>query len=228
MSTYLVESPQAESFMELASTNTGIAAFLGDPEQFEAGAGPDIANASIALRDGVAKVAALKNDPTRTEVQQHAAGEIVAERTVKALEKSKAAIESRMEYLSQAGQEEAAAVFDLSPSRRFVHEKILEHFVGLASKAEGLVLMRQIIRTDGEAAAVFFNTKPYLLNMNAENFHKIRYEAIEQYAPKAWEKMNAVVKLIELPAKYDKAINSVRTSFYNPALAAKAKLRVEV
>ena len=32
----------------------------------------------------------------------------------------------------------------------------------------------------------------------------------------------------ELPATYDKAINSVQTSFYDPALAAKAKLRVEV
>ena len=40
--------------------------------------------------------------------------------------------------------------------------------------------------------------------------------------------MEATEKLVELPAKYDKAINSVRTSFYNPALAAKAKLRVEV
>ena len=36
------------------------------------------------------------------------------------------------------------------------------------------------------------------------------------------------VALRDLPAKYDKAINSVRTSFYNQALAAKAKLRVEV
>ena len=125
-------------------------------------------------------------------------------------------------------QHEAAAVFELAPSRRFVHEKILEHFVGLAGKAEGLMLMRQIIRTDAEAAAVFFNTKPYLLNMNAENFHKIRFEAVEQYAPKAWEKMTAVVRLVELPAKYDRTIQAVKGSFHNPTLAARAKSRVEV
>ncbi len=79
-----------------------------------------------------------------------------------------------------------------------------------------------------EAAAVFFNTKSYLLNMNAENFHKIRFETVEQYAPKAWEKMTAVVKLVELPAKYDRTIQAVKGSFHNPTLAARAKSRVEV
>ena len=228
MSIYLVEGPQAETFMTMAATETGSKAMLGDPEQFEAGVGPNITQAAITLRDNVAKVAALKTDETRTLVQQHEAAAILSERTVQALEKAKTAISERAEYLTQAGQEEAAAVFELAPSRRFVHEKILEHFVGLAGKAEGLMLMRQIIRTAAEAAAVFFNTKPYLLNMNAENFHKIRFEAVEQYAPKAWEKMTAVVKLVELPAKYDRTIQAVKGSFHNPTLAARAKSRVEV
>jgi hypothetical protein len=228
MSIYLVEGPQAETFMTMAATETGSKAMLGDPEQFEAGVGPNITQAAITLRDNVAKVAALKTDETRTLVQQHEAAAILSERTVQALEKAKTAISERAEYLTQAGQEEAAAVFELAPSRRFVHEKILEHFVVLAGKAEGLMLMRQIIRTDAEAAAVFFNTKPYLLNMNAENFHKIRFEAVEQYAPKAWEKMTAVVKLVELPAKYDRTIQAVKGSFHNPTLAARAKSRVEV
>ena len=64
--------------------------------------------------------------------------------------------------------------------------------------------------------------------MNAENFHKIRFEAVERYAPKAWEKMTAVVRLVELPAKYDRTIQAVKGSFHTPMLAARAKLRVEV
>ena len=64
--------------------------------------------------------------------------------------------------------------------------------------------------------------------MNAENFHKIRFEAVERYAPKAWEKMTAVVRLVELPAKYDRTIQAVKGSFHNPTLAARAKSRVEV
>ena len=43
MSIYLVEGPQAETFMTMAATETGPKAMLGDPEQFEAGVGLNIA-----------------------------------------------------------------------------------------------------------------------------------------------------------------------------------------
>lgn len=54
--------------------------------------------------------------------------------------------------------------------------------------------------------------------------------ATARTSPRTPRPRNAPTSLAlgELPATYDKAINSVQTSFYDPALAAKAKLRVEV
>jgi len=40
--------------------------------------------------------------------------------------------------------------------------------------------------------------------------------------------MSDSVALRELAPKFDKAIGSVRSSFYNPALAAKASTRVQI
>jgi len=53
----------------LAGTDAGRRAFLGDPDKVENGAGPNIVNADIALRDGVETIGMLLLDPTRTDVQ---------------------------------------------------------------------------------------------------------------------------------------------------------------
>lgn len=104
----------------------------------------------------------------------------------------------------------------------------MEFTVEQAGKPDGTMKLRELIKDDGEAAAVFANTKPYLLKMNADNFRKLHFEAIERHAPDAWAKMQNGAALTDLTPKFDKAITSVRNSFYNPAIAAKAKLRVEI
>ena len=81
---------------------------------------------------------------------------------------------------------------------------------------------------DKNVAGVVMHSPSFLLDMNPANHSTLKFEILEQHLPDAYKKLADSVALRELPAKYDKAINSVRTSFYNPALAAKAKLRVEV
>jgi len=61
---FLVNTEGASSFMELATTETGGKAFLGDAEQYDSQVGPDITAAHITLRDAANKVAALVEDPT--------------------------------------------------------------------------------------------------------------------------------------------------------------------
>lgn len=224
----LVQSEAASSFLSSAGTETGRKAFLGDPEKFDSGVGPDITNAHIALRDGVATITLLLNDATRNDVQRHEAAGVVAGRTVEALERAKAKIEERANYLLVAGQEDAQATFRLDPNRRFVQEKIMEYMVEQAGKPDGTMKLRELIKDDGEAAAVFANTKPYLLKMNADNFRKLHFEAIERHAPDGWTKMQNGAALTDLAPKFDKTISAVRRSFYNPALAAKASTRVQL
>ncbi len=227
MSTYLVESQQAESLMELASTNPGSNAFLGDPEQFESGVGPDIANAGIALRDNVAKVAALKNDLTRTEVQKNEAAAVLAERTVAQLEKSKASIESRANELWNSAVTQSELTFAPKSDRGTLDSEIRQYLREQAGKPDGMMKIREAMK-DKNVAGVVWHSPSFLLDINPANHQKLKVEVLEQHLPDAYKKVVDSLALRDLPAKYDKAINSVRTSFYNPALAAKAKLRVEV
>lgn len=55
-------------------------------------------------------------------------------------------------------------------------------------------------------------------------FHldKVSSKPAAAHLPQVWAKMGAGTELFKLPASYEKAINGVRISFYNPAMAAKA------
>lgn len=226
----LVQTPAASSFLSLAGTDAGRKAFIGDPEKFDSGAGPNIVTAHIALRDGVETIGMLLQDPTRNDVQRHEAAGVVAGRTVEALQKAKAAIESRAEPLLMDGQEDARRALSLDPSRRFLHDRIMDHMIGLvgASDGSGMLKLRQLVNDDGEAAQVFANAKSYLLRMNADNFNKLHFEVVERHVPNAHKKMTDGADLMALAPNYDKAVNSVRSSFYNPTIAARAKLRVQI
>ena len=147
--------------------------------------------------------------------------------TVAQLAKSKAAIEARAESLYNTGLTQAQMQFAPSAERGALDSEIRAYIREQAGKGEGLMKIRQAME-DKAVAAVVFHSPSFLLDIAPENHTKLRFEATERHVPAAYKMMTDSVALRELPAKYDKAINSVRTSFYNPALAAKAKLRVEV
>ena len=77
-SQYLVKDPAATGFLDNAQLDTGLAAMLGDPKGIDAHVAPDVQSAHITLKDAAKKIAALVGDPTRTEVQKHAAAKQLA------------------------------------------------------------------------------------------------------------------------------------------------------
>lgn len=226
-SRFLVNTEGANSFMELAMTETGGKAFLGDAEQHDSQVGPDITAAHIALRQSASKVAALVEDPTRTEVQKHEAARQLADRAVTQLTKTKAAIEARAESLWATGVTQAELHFSPKADRGSLDSEIRTYLREQASKDDGMSKIREAMK-DKNVAAVVYHSPSFLLNMNEANHTKLRFEVVERHVPDVYKMMTDSVALRELPAKYDKAISSVRKSFYNSALAEKAKLRVEV
>ncbi len=50
----------------------------------------------------------------------------------------------------------------------------------------------------------------------------------QRHAPATYQKLTASVALSNLAPNYDRAIGSVRKSFYSVVLASKAKQRVEI
>ncbi len=79
-----------------------------------------------------------------------------------------------------------------------------------------------------DVAAVIFHSPSFLLGINADTHSKLRYEATEKFVTKAYRCMPDSVVLHEPAPKFDKAIGSVRNSFYTPMLAAKALTRVQI
>lgn len=223
----LVQTPQASGFLELAATETGRKAFLGDPEKFDSEVGPDILNAQIALRDGVETIARLLKDETRNEVQRHEVAGVVAARTVEALEKSKAAIERRAELLYSDGVAQAEREFSPRASHAALESEIRTYIRELANKADGPSKIRAAMLESKDVAAVIFHSPGFLVGINPETHTKLRFEATEKWLPDAYKRMTGSIALSELAPKFAKAANSVRNSFYNPTLAAKASTRVQ-
>ncbi len=224
----LVQSEAASSFLSLAATETGRKAFLGDPEKYESGVGPDITNAGIALRDGVETIGRLLNDATRNEVQRHEAAGVVAARTVEALQKAKAAIESRAEILFSDGAAQAEREFTPRASHASLESEIRAYIREQAKQPDGPAKVRAAMLESKDVAAVIFHSPGFLVGINAETHSKLRYEAAEKWVPEAYKRMTDSVALRELAPKFDKAAASVRNSFYNPSLAAKASTRVQI
>lgn len=224
----LVKTPQASGFLELAATETGRKAFLGDAEKYDSDVGPDITNAHIALRDGVATIGQLLNDETRNEVQRHEAAGIVAGRTVEALQKTKAAIENRAELLYSDGVAQAEREFTPRASHASLESEIRTYIRELSDNPEGPSKIRAAMLESKDVAAVIFHSPGFLVGINPETHTKLRFEATEKWVPAAYKRMTDSVALRELAPKFDKAINSVKNSFYNPALASKASTRVQI
>lgn len=224
----LVQSEAASSFLSLAGTETGRKAFLGDPEKYESGVGPDITNAGIALRDGVETIGRLLSDATRNEVQRHEAAGVVAARTVEALQKAKAAIESRAEILFSDGAAQAEREFTPRASHASLESEIRAYIREQAKQPDGPAKVRAAMLESKDVAAVIFHSPGFLVGINPETHSKLRDEAAEKSVPEAYKRMTDSVWLRELAPKFDKAAASVRNSFYNPSLAAKASTRVQI
>lgn len=201
---------------------------MGDPDKFGSGVGPDITNAHIALRDGVATIAALLNNATRNDVQRHEAAGVVAGRTVEALQKAKASIENRAALMFSYGVAQAEREFTPRASHASLESEIRAYIREQAKQTDGPAKVRAAMLENKDVAAVIFHSPGFLVGINAETHSKLRYDATERWVPDAYKRMTDSIALRELAPKFDKAIGSVRSSFYNPTLAAKASTRVRI
>ena len=224
----LVHTEAASSFLQLAGTDAGRAAFLGDESQLDSGVGSNIVKAKIALRDSAQKVSALVIDPTRTEVAKHEAAQQLAARTIATLTETKAAIESRAETLYDDGVAQAEREFAPRASHSSLESEIRGWIREQASKADGMPKIRAAMLESKDVATVIFHSPGFLVGISNETHIKMRFDATERWLPDAYKRMTDSIALRELAPKYDKAINSVRSSFYNGAIAAQASKRVEI
>jgi hypothetical protein len=229
MSKYLVDSPQANDFLDLAQIESGLHAMLGDPEKYDPAIRSSIQLGQGALRDGAKKVAALVSDPTRTDVDKHGAAKKLAEGVAKKLTEVKGSLQSRADTLRKEAVRQADDVFGPNQDRAALHSEVRGWMREMLSKGgDGLSKVRAAMKGSDDLAAVLWHSPSFLLALPPEVHEELRLEALEARKPDLYASLSSSLALETLTSKYDNALRKVQASFYNPVVAAKAAKRVEV
>lgn len=227
-SKYLVKSPDASSFLDTAQIDSGLSAMLGDPKATDAHVAPDIQSAHVTLREAAKKVAALVNDPTRTEVQKHAAAKELANKVTTHLEKSKAAIAQQAEKLKATALVQADLHLGPKPDRSALQSEIRSWVREQAKDPSNLPAIRAAMAENDDVAGVLWHSPSFLVGLAPSVHENIRLEALQSRKPDLYSSLSNSVGLSKLAGKYDAAIRKVATSFYMPSLADQASKRVDI
>jgi len=227
MPIYLVQSPQAEKFLTLATTDAGRRSQLGDAKKYPR-VSQQITDAHETLRKGVERVTALPQDRTRTDVARHAAAKQIAENTAKQLAFTRNNLATKAEDMMKDGAALADAFFEMRSERSAIDAKMIEWVQGKAQTDGGIAQIRKAAMENPQLAAVVYQAPDFLLGINPTSQQKLRFDVIEKHAPEAFKAMMGGNDLSELVPRFDKAIASVHSTFYNPAMAEQAASRVDV
>jgi hypothetical protein len=222
----LVTTNTAQDFLRTMSTAVGRKVHLGDPAKHQAVLN-SITAAHNAVEGGVETLARLADDPTRSEPEKHDAARVVANRTVEVLERSRATIAANAIKIANDAQEAMDAQFAPNPMKAGIETEI-RAWIRERAQAGDVAAIKEQAKTTPEVAAVIFHSPRFLLGL-AEDTHESFLESIiETHAPKQFAAINEGFELKKLAERYAPVIKSVRSSFYNQALADTAKRRVEV
>lgn len=227
-SKYLVKSPDASSFLDTAQIDSGLSAMLGDPKATDAHVAPDIQSAHVTLREAAKKVAALVNDPTRTEVQKHAAAKELANKVTTHLEKSKAAIAQQAEKLKATALVQADLHLGPKPDRSALQSEIRSWVREQAKDPSNLPAIRAAMAENDDVAGVLWHSPSFLVGLAPSVHEGLRLEALQSRKPELYANLSNSVGLAKLAGKYEAAIRKVAPSFYTPTLAEQASKRVEI
>lgn len=225
---YLVNSPDATSFLDTAQLDSGLSAILGDPKAIDAHVAPDVQSAHMVLKDAAKKVAALVHDVTRTETAKHDAAKQLAQKVTTHLEKSKAALEAHAEKLRQ--QSIVQAELELGPkSERAGLQSEIRAWIREQAKDPGNIPAIKAAAADNpDVASVLWHSPRFLLGLAESTHEAMRMEALQARRPDLYTNLSNSVGLVKLAGKYAAAIRKVAPSFYTPSLAEQASRRVEI
>lgn len=225
---YLVNSPDATSFLDTAQLDSGLSAILGDPKGVDAHVAPDVQSAHIVLKEAAKKIAALVGDPTRTDVQRHHAAKQLADKVTTHLEKSKAALEAHAEKLKASSLAQADLHLGPSSERSALHSEIRSWVREQAKTPEGLLQVKQAMADNDDVAAILWHSPSFLVGLAPSVHEGLRLEALQSRKPELYANLSNSVGLAKLAGKYEAAIRKVAPSFYTPSLAEQASKRVEI
>lgn len=224
--TPLVNTPEATEFIASMSLPTPRKAQIGDPQKLHGDAYNAVTEFDRVMAEAVVDIQRLPNDETRTEVSRQAYGKEIADHVNSVGERSQRRLEQVAAKLSDEGTALIEAAFDLNPTRAVLHSDIRKWISENANTVEGRAKIDEAVRTDKEFAAVVYQSPHQLLGLSRESKDTLWGKAAKLHAPKGVGMLIQSVELTETAARYPQIMRSVSASFYNSALAARAKNRV--
>lgn len=222
----LVKSEPAQDFLRNMSTNVGRKVHLGDPAKHQAVLN-SVTAAHNAVEGGVETLARLADDPTRSEPEKHDAARVIATRTIEALERSRATIAANATKIANDAQAEMDVQFAPNPNRASIESEV-RAWVRERAQAGDVAAIKEQLKAEREVAAVIYHSPRFLLGLAKDTHESFLEDAVETHAPKQFAAISESLELAKLAERYGPVIKSVRSSFYNQALADQAKRRVEV
>lgn len=220
----LVDSPAANKFRSEAGLPTFHKIWFGDPQRMPNEVHPLMQNSAKVLQAGLAKVAALADDPTKTPVVRHETAKKVADSTTAALLENKARQEAVGNRMMAEANDAINETFAFAEGRSPIYERVINW---INSHKHELRRIGEASKQDRQIVTVLSHYPPYVFDLPKEAIDKIVIDGYMHHAPQATEKLLQGQAVVSAAAGYDRAVKGVRASFYNPTIAGQAAKRVE-
>jgi hypothetical protein len=181
-------------------------------------------------RESSELIGRLSLDETKTDPVKHEAGAKVAARLVTAAEGTQAMLIERASAYEASTAEIMETRFAPNEKRMYLYDRISSWIEREAKNGEGNGYrnIREAIETNSDFAMVAFNFPHQLLGLPFDHLSNFRAKAVERWAPEVTKTLLYAEKLKDLAMRYPKFITGVKSSFYNPNIAIKARTRVDV
>ena len=222
------KDPASVEFNSSMGTPSGRKARFGDPERVLPEVSGHVRAAHDAFVSGLTKVTQLADDETRTLVVKHDSARTVTLRTVAAIERSQHSIIGVADGLDAQAMETINRTFAADPAKVLVYDRI-ERWIGETAPAkEGIQRIRDEMKEDPDIVITLHHSKPYIMGLAKEVRLRLIDAGVEMHAPEAMQQFEKAKSLRNLAGKYSKVTKGIRSSWFNNALAEKAKSRVEI
>lgn len=222
------KDPASIEFNSSMATETGRKARLGDPERVNSHASGYVLAAHKALTEGQTTIARLGEDETRTAPLKHEAARTVTLRTVASIESAQRSIVAVAEGFENEAENMIADRFAPDATRSHWEMRIAEWVKETAAQPDGLQKIRAAMKRDPEIVSVLKHSKSYILGLADKVRDGLYIDGVGMHLPEAVKLAEDGLKLRETAEKYSRVTKGIRSSWFNNAIAEKAKSRVEV
>lgn len=226
MSVPIGNTPEGTEFLQRIETPTFRKALIGDNTKLHSIVYNPIGEVDRALEQGVATIRALSIDETKTPVAQEEAKKRVADKLVNVIENAHAALKHGIASIDATAAEIVKDRFAPKPDKSALYTEIRAWFRETYAKPGGIVAIRDAVTTNSDFADTVHNAPYQLLGLPLETMSEMQMASLKTFAADAWGLMEDSKALAKVAKNYPDVARSVKSSFFNPALAMRAASRV--